>query len=94
LFAAAFFVWSGTIAQLRHTFLFSAVSATKDCIVLFNPVADNMRATMRTSRCEGLDRTLEAVKGVILAIQYHLERLVVVVAAGFADWHGCLSNEI
>jgi hypothetical protein len=52
LFAAAFFVWSGTIAQLRHTFLFSAVSATKDCIVLFNPVADNMRAAMRTSRCE------------------------------------------
>lgn len=87
-------MWSGTIAQLRHTFLFSAVSTTKDCVVLFNPVADNMRATMRTSRCEGLDRTFEAVKGVILAIQYHLERLVVVVATSFADWHGCLSNEI
>ena len=59
---------SGTIAQLRHAFLFSAMNTAKDRIVLFNSVADNMRTAMRASRCEGLDRAFEAVKDVVLSV--------------------------
>jgi hypothetical protein len=54
----------GTIAQLRHAFLFGAMSTAKDRAVLFNPVADNVGATVRASRCEGLDCTFKTVEGV------------------------------
>jgi hypothetical protein len=60
--------YSGAIAQLRHAFLLSAMNAAKDRVVLFNSVTDNVRTTMRASRCEGLNRTFEAVKGVSLAV--------------------------
>jgi hypothetical protein len=60
--------YSRTIAQLRHAFLFGAMSTAEDHIVLFNPVADDLRATMRASRCQRLDRTFEAIKNVILAV--------------------------
>ena len=83
----------GTIAQLRHTFLFGAMGTAKDRAVFFNPVADDVRATMRASRCEGLNCTFKAVKGVGAAIQCDLERLVVVIAASFACWHGCIARE-
>jgi len=83
----------GTIAQLRHAFLFGAMSTAKDRAVFFNPVADDVRATMRASRCQGLNCTFKAVKGVSAAVQCNLERLVVVIAASFACWHGCLANE-
>ena len=60
--------YSHTIAQLRHAFLFSAMSTAKDPVVLFNPVPDDVRATMRASRCEGLDCTFKVVKGVSAAV--------------------------
>ena len=60
--------YSRTIAQLRHAFLLSAMSTAKDRVVLFNPVPDDVRATMRASRCEGLDCTFKAVKGVSAAV--------------------------
>ena len=66
------FLWTrlrlGTIAQLRHAFLFGAMSTAKDRAVFFNPVADYVRATMRASRCEGLNCTFKAVKGVGAAV--------------------------
>jgi hypothetical protein len=58
----------GTIAQLRHAFLFGAMSTAKDRAVFFNPVADYVRATMRASRCEGLNCAFKAVKGVGAAV--------------------------
>ena len=58
----------GTIAQLRHAFLFGAMSTAKDRAVFFNPVADDVRATMRACRCEGLNCTFKAVKGVGAAV--------------------------
>lgn len=58
----------GSIAQLRHAFLFGAMSTAKDRAVFFNPVADDVRATMRACRCEGLNCTFKAVKGVGAAV--------------------------
>ncbi|MFZ0111908.1 MAG: hypothetical protein WAL01_20785 [Pseudolabrys sp.] len=69
------------------------MSATVNLVVFLYSMADNARSTMRAFRREGLDRTFEAVKDVIVTVQSHLERLVVVVATRFAYWHGCLPNE-
>jgi hypothetical protein len=57
-----------TIAKLRHAFLFGAMSTAEDRAVFFNPVAEDVRAAMRASRCEGLDCTFKAVKGVGAAV--------------------------
>jgi len=85
--------FSGAIANLRDAFLFGAVGATVDGTVFFHSVTDHMRAAMGASRSERLDCTFKAVKDVTLAVQCHLERLVVVIATSFAYRHGRLASQ-
>src|SRR5262245_50752943 len=61
--------------------------------VFFHPVTDHMRTAMRTSGGERLDCTFKAVKDVTLAVQGHLERLVIIIPTSFAYRHGRLSSE-
>src|SRR5262245_45367810 len=79
---------SGAIANLRDAFLFGAMGATVDGAVFFHPVTDHMRTAMRTSGGERLDCTFKAVKDVTLAVQGHLERLVIIIPTSFAYRHG------
>ena len=81
---------SGTIAQFGNAFLLGAVSTAEDRVVFFDSMTDDVRAAIRASRCKGLDGTFETIECVAAAIQGYLERLVLVVTAGFAFRHGCL----
>lgn len=54
-------------------------------------VTDNPNATMCACRCQGMDRTFEAIEGVGLATSDHVKRLVVFIPAGFADRHDTAS---
>jgi hypothetical protein len=66
--------------------------ATEEGTFLFEPVTDNMNAAIVAGWSEGMDRTLEAIEGVGLAVHAHLKRFVVVVSAGFASGHDVLPS--
>jgi hypothetical protein len=75
---------SNTIAQFGNTFLLGAVSTTKDRVVFFDSMTNDVGATTRASRCQGLDGTFETIECVAGAIHDYLESLVVFVTAGLA----------
>ena len=81
---------SSTVAQFGNTFLLGAVSTAKDRVVFFDPMTNDVCATIRASWCKGLDGTFETIECVAAAIHSYLERLVVIVTAGFAFRHHCL----
>src|SRR5437660_6388254 len=62
--------------------------AAKACPVRFDPVPEDPAAAMIARRRQRLDGAFEAVKRMRLAVHDDVERLVVVVPAGFALWHG------
>ena len=84
------FLRLGTIAQFSNPFLLGAVNTAKDRVVFFDSVTDDVCATIRASWCEGLNCTFETIECVAAAIHSYLERLVVIVTAGFAFRHNCL----
>jgi hypothetical protein len=47
-------------------------------------MSDDARSAMLALWRQGMNRTLEAVERVRLAVHYHLKRLIIVIAAGFA----------
>ena len=71
------------------------MNTAKDRVVFFDSMTNDGCATIRASWCEGMDCTFEAIECVGAAIHGYLERLVVIVPASFAYWHGRLySTEI
>ena len=84
---------SNTIAQFGSTFLLGAVSATKDRVVLLDPMTDDACAALWASRCKGLNGTFETIECVANAIHGYLERLVVIVTARFAFRHRVPLNQ-
>src|SRR5262245_52461021 len=68
--------------------MLGAVDAAEDRVVLFDSVPDHAAAAMIADRRECMDSALEAVERVRASVDLDLERLVVLVAAGFALGHG------
>jgi hypothetical protein len=58
---------------------------------LLKTVTDNARPTMFAGGSQSVDRTFKTVERMRPAIHDDLERLVVVVTAGLAGCHGCIS---
>ncbi len=54
---------------------------------LLNSVSDHTAITMRTHRCQRVNRAFEAVEGVMLPLDHHVERFVIFVFANFAYSH-------
>src|SRR6266540_1533797 len=65
--------------------------AAEERPALRQPVTDDVDAACRAGRRQRVDGAFEAVEGVTAAVHHHLERFVVIVAAGFASGHGCLA---
>jgi hypothetical protein len=64
------------------------VSTAKDRVVFFDSMTNDVGATIRASRCKGLDGTFETIECVAGAIHGYLESFIVVVTAGLAFRHG------
>jgi hypothetical protein len=75
------------IAQFGNTFLLCTVSTAKDRVVFFDSMTNDVGATIRASRCKGLDCTFETIECVAGAIHGYLESFVVIVTAGLASRH-------
>jgi hypothetical protein len=78
---------SGTIAKLSNALLLGAMIAAKETAILLQAVSDDPDTTRRTSRCESMDRALETVVGVGLAVFRYLEGLIIVISASVTLWH-------
>lgn len=63
------------------------MGATKDCVPSFHAVTDDLSTAPIALGRHDVDRTLEAVEDVRLAIPFNLECLVVIVPAMFASGH-------
>src|SRR5690348_9911341 len=64
-----------------------AVGAAVDRLAGLDAMADDPAATVGAGRRQQLDRALEAVEHVRLAVEGHLERLVILVSAHLAAGH-------
>src|SRR4051812_13528220 len=76
---------SGAVLHLRGAFLRRAMGAAEDLVVLLHSMTDDAASAVRAARSQALDGALEAVEQMGLAVEGHLERLVVLIAADFAD---------
>ncbi len=63
------------------------MDATEDLSIGFHAVTDHPALAVRANWCQRMDRALEAVKGVMLAGDDHLKRLVIFIFANFACSH-------
>jgi hypothetical protein len=63
------------------------MDATEDFASLLHAVPNDPAFAMRANRRECVDCALEAIKGVALAANNHLKRLVIVIFANFAFSH-------
>jgi hypothetical protein len=63
------------------------MDATEDLSIGFHTVPNHSAMAVRANGCERMDRALEAVKGVMLAGDDHLKRLVIFIFANFACSH-------
>jgi hypothetical protein len=64
-----------------------AVCAAEHFAVGLDAMADNPAATVDANWRQGVDRTLEAIENVYVAVEVNLKRLVIVVTADFTGWH-------
>src|SRR5262245_39831925 len=71
--------------------LSAAVLAAEGSPFLLEPVAHDADAAILAFRRQRVDRTFEAVEGMGGTVHAHLERLVVIVSAGFTSGHGDLA---
>jgi hypothetical protein len=65
------------------------VGTTKNGVIHLHAMADDMAAAVRTRGREGMNRTLERIERVPLAVTFNDKCLVVIVSANFA-FHGNL----
>ena len=63
------------------------MDTTEDLSIRFDAVADDTTVAVRTHRRQGVDCTLETVKGVTFSAYDHFKRLVIIVPANFAFSH-------
>jgi len=71
------------------------MDAAEDLAVLLHAVPDNPASTMRTNRCQSVNRTFEAVEGVTFSGHDHFECFVVLVFTSFTCSHTkCLSRAV
>ena len=63
------------------------MDAAKDLSISFHAVANYSAMAVRTNRRQRMDRTLKAIKGVMLFGNDHLKRLVVFISANLASSH-------
>jgi hypothetical protein len=63
------------------------MGATKNPPVRFYAMADHLAAAMRTTGRKRVNCTLERIEGVGFALGDDLERLVIIISAGFANRH-------
>jgi hypothetical protein len=63
------------------------MDAAEDFAALLDAMSDDPAMAVRTNRRERVDRAFEAIKGVLLASDDHLKRLVIVIFANFAFRH-------
>ena len=61
--------------------------AAEELAILLKTVPDDSGATSRTAGGEFLNSALETVEGVGVPVLCHLERFIVVIAAGFTFGH-------
>ncbi len=78
---------SNPIFKADYTFSFGAVTAAEDRSIALKAVANDARVTVSANWSERAYRTFETIEHVLLAMHQDFERLVVVVPAGFANWH-------
>ena len=81
-----------SISNAARTGLARAMRAAIDHRVHFDPVPDHPAAAVRTGGRQRLNGAFERVKSVRLAPNKNLKCLVVVVSAGFTNWHKVLLN--
>lgn len=63
------------------------MDAAKDFASLLYAVPDYPAVAVRTNRCQGMDRALEAIEGVVLPGNDYFKRLVIFIFANFAYSH-------
>jgi hypothetical protein len=73
--------------NLLGRLMLGAMRATEDAGLVLYPMADHPASAVNTRRSQHMDRTLEAVEGVVPISLNHFERLVVIVTASLAAWH-------
>src|SRR5678815_5999867 len=61
--------------------------AAEDVVAGFDAVADDTTAAVGARGCQALNRALEAVEGVAVAVHHDLKALLVIVSAGDTDGH-------
>ena len=75
------------VGDAPGSFLTGTVGAAVDRVRGFGPMADDPAPTMRTGRCQLLNRAFKAIEDVSAPSGNDLEGEVIVVAADFADCH-------
>jgi hypothetical protein len=63
------------------------MDTAKDLSISFHAMANYSAVAVRTNRRQRMDRTLKAIKGVMLFGNDHLKRLVVFISANLASSH-------
>jgi hypothetical protein len=63
------------------------MDATEDFASLLHTVPNDTASAVRTNRRQRMDRTLKAIKDVMLVGNDHLKRLVVFISANVASSH-------
>jgi hypothetical protein len=63
------------------------MDATEDFASLLHAVPNDTASAVRTNRRQRMDRTLKAIKDVMLVGNDHLKRLVVFISANVASSH-------
>lgn len=78
---------SSAIPELGNSVLLGTVITAKESPVLLKAVANYPHTTRRTGRGKRMNCALETIIGVDLPVLGDLERLVVIIAAGFTFRH-------
>jgi hypothetical protein len=80
------------VAQPGDAGALRAMLAAEEGALLLEPVAENADATLVADRRQRMNGAFEAVEGVGSSAHAYLERLVVVIPAGFTSGHDDLAS--
>jgi hypothetical protein len=78
---------------VRRVLMLGAVLAAKDLAIGLDAVPDHAAIAVMTFRRERVNRTLETVERVRVAIDYDFKCLRIIVSTNFAACHDCFSRE-
>ncbi len=81
-----------TILEAGRTRLTRTMGTTIDRGIYLHSVSDNPAAAVRAGGRQRLNRTFKRIKCMRLAPDKNLKGLIVVVSAGFTNWHKVLLN--